>query len=332
MKTRRNRSAAEIRRGQITRQLERLRTRLVTKSPSQYTEGTDYRRHLGRTRELVSELEGELLMLDCPGEYAELPAAVIADELGLRLDQIRDLIRLGDVEAEGSRAHPRVSRVELERLARLGPGAHMALAAESAEDIFIEAVGRLRTGDIAAAKRAYNRIKARETCIGDHALTLEIALDLAEGRYTDAKRVVGFILSERIRHRDAICSHLTGALRGARFKSDEARNEALKHLKLLGAGSLGTAEQGAGEGGTELTALYVAAAALDAVRELVTEHLPPSHLNEFNRRLRGAVFTALYARAHAETSVRSMCYLAELERGVPHFWEPLDLAEELCEE
>jgi hypothetical protein len=331
VKPRRDRSAAEIRRGQITRQLERLCSRLITKGPSQYADETAYRRHLGRTRELISELEGELSVLECPGEYDELPAAVVADELGLRLDQIMRLISLGEVEASGPRARPRVSRAELERLARLGPATHMALAAQSARHIFTEAIGRLKAGDIATAQKAYSRIKARETCIGNYALALEIMLGLAEGRYEDASRAVRFILGERLRHRDIICSHLTQALRGARFKSDEARGQALRLLKLLGADSLAAAEQGAGEGGTELTALYVAAAVQEGVWELITKHLPPQHLNELNRCLRGAVFTALYARAHAATSVRSMSYLAELERRVPHFWEPLQLSEDLCE-
>jgi hypothetical protein len=332
VKPRRNSSAVEIRRGQITRQLERLRSRLITKSPSQYADETACRRHLGRTRELVSELEGELLMLDCPGEYDELPAAVVADELGLRLDQVKHLIRLGEVEAAGSRAHPRVSRAELERLAQLRPGVPMTLAAESAESIFTEAVGRLRAGDLVAAQRAYNRIRARETCIGEYALTLEIALGLAEGRYGDADRVVRFILSEVIRHRDAVCTHLTRALRGARFKSNEARSVVLKLLKLLGADFLSGAERGVVEAGTELTALYIAAAAQRAVSELVTRHLPPSQLSEFNCRLRNAVFAALYARAHAGASVMSMSYLVELEHRVPHFWEPLQLSEDLREE
>lgn len=332
VRPRRRGSAAEIRRGHITRQLEHLRSQLATKSPSQYADEIAYRRHVGRTSELISELESEMLMLDCPGEYDELPAAVVADELGLRLDQIRRLIRLGEVETAGPHARPRLSRAELERMARLGPVTLLSLLSRDAGDIFSEAVDSLKGGDLTAAQRAYKRITSRETCVGDYALALEIALCLADGRYEEAARAVAFVLGERVRHRDNVCSHLARALRGARFIGGEAEREALKLLKLLGAGGAGAAERGASEVGTELTALYVAAAAQEAVRELVTKHLPAAHLGEFTRRLRGAVFTALYAQAHAQTSLRSCCYLAELERRVPHFWEPLQLSEGLGEE
>jgi hypothetical protein len=117
-----------------------------------------------------------------------------------------------------------------------------------------------------------------------------------------------------------------------RFKSDEAKGKALRLLKLLGACPSRAAEQNVAEGSVELTALYVAAAAREAVRELVTAHLPAPHLDEFNRRLGNAIFNALHAQAYARTSVSSMSYLAELERRVPCFWEPLQLSEELREE
>lgn len=110
------------------------------------------------------------------------------------------------------------------------------------------------------------------------------------------------------------------------------RGEALRLFKVLGGGQADVAEEGAVEDDTEQTALYVAAAAQEAVRGLITKHLPPAHHDEFNRRLRVAVFNALYARAHARNSLRSTAYLAELERLVPHFWEPLQLSDDLCEE
>ena len=332
MKPKRKRSAAEIRRGQVARQLERLRSRLGTINPSQYADEHTYQREHGRAHELVSELEGELSMLDCPGEYAELPAAVVADELGLRLDQIRLLIRLGEVKAAGRRAHPRVSREELGRLARLGPRTLLSLSLQDAEQIYADAVLRLKHGDLATAIRAYDRIKARETCIGDYALALEIVISLAVGRYEDAERAVNFVLGEKLRRRDTVCSYLAHALRSICFKSDEGKSEAVRLLKLLGANSFGGAEEVGVASNTELTALFVAAAAQEVVRELVMHHLPPPYLDELNRRLRDAVFTVLYAQAHSGTSIRSLIYLAELKRRVPHFLEPLRLSDDLREE
>ena len=326
-------STIEQRRTEINKQLTCLRSQLARKSQKDFTTDFRFRSWLEGTNELITWLLEELSALDDPGEYDELPAAVVADELGLQLYEIKLLIRMGEVEVTGRRAHPRVCRAELERLAQLGRGMHLALANQDAEHIFKDAIARLKAGDITAAQRDYSRIKARETCIGDYALALEIALGLAEGRYVDARRVVNFILSARLGQRDAICSNLAQALLGVHFKSDEVKGEALRLLKLLGVYPSGAAaEHNVAEGGIELTALYIMAAAREAVRELITVHVPPQHLNEFNRRLGNAIFNTLHAQVYAGTSVRSLSYLTELEHRVPHFWEPLQLSEDLREE
>jgi hypothetical protein len=88
-------SAVDKRKLEITRQLEHLRSQLAKKSPASYANENIYRRQLKRSRELISELEGELLILNDPGEYDELPSAVVADELGLKCEQVRGLIKLG---------------------------------------------------------------------------------------------------------------------------------------------------------------------------------------------------------------------------------------------
>src|SRR5437868_6218600 len=91
------RSAVEIRKEQIKGQLARLRFQLALRDPSHYTNENAYLRQSKRARDLIALLEGELLMLDCPGEYDELPAAVVADELGLTYEKVRSLIRLGEI-------------------------------------------------------------------------------------------------------------------------------------------------------------------------------------------------------------------------------------------
>lgn len=159
------RSAVEQRRAEIDRHLTRLRSHLARKSREDFTTDFRHRAWLESTNRLMAALLEELSALDDPGEYDELPAAVVADELGIGLDQISRLIRLGEVEAAGPRARPRVPRAEMERLARLTPGTYLARAAQNVEHIFADAVGGLRAGDVAAARRGYARIKARETCI-----------------------------------------------------------------------------------------------------------------------------------------------------------------------
>jgi hypothetical protein len=137
------RSAVELRREQITAQVEHLLGQLSSKTRKDFT--TDFRHEncKRRSHSLIDELRAELSSLEDPGDYDELPAAVIADELGLRLDQIRELIRLGEVEATGRRTHERVSRRELERLAYMGTGEILKRAEESADVVFEQAVSRV---------------------------------------------------------------------------------------------------------------------------------------------------------------------------------------------
>src|SRR5215213_3141533 len=115
MDTSRERSAVAYRRRYIIQQLGRLRTRLINKGPASYPNENTYQVQARRTRALISEFEGELSILDCPGEYNELPAAVVADELGLTYEQVRALIKLGEIAAGGREAHELIDRNELER-------------------------------------------------------------------------------------------------------------------------------------------------------------------------------------------------------------------------
>src|SRR4051812_42303754 len=142
------RSAVENRRGKIIQQLDRLRSQLVKKKPSSYANDKVYRQQLKRSRELISFLEDELLILDCPGEYDELPVAVVADELGLTYEQVRGLIRIGEIEATGKTAHERISRGELERLTIIGVPELLRLSRQECAEIFEQAIPHLQRGNL----------------------------------------------------------------------------------------------------------------------------------------------------------------------------------------
>jgi len=148
-------SAVERRSGQIAAQLEHLRTQLAKKSRKDYTSDFRYRIWLKKSHELIAELLNELSALNEPGEYDALPAAIIADELNLRLDEVQLLIRRGEIITTGKPAHERISREELGRLAELGPAELMRLSSQDADTVFKEAVNRLRGGE-----RLINEFKA----------------------------------------------------------------------------------------------------------------------------------------------------------------------------
>ena len=317
---------------QVSGRLDHLRAELAKKTPSRYASQGTYRRELKRCRGLIGDLEEELAALDCPGEYEELPVAVVADELGLQVRQIRRLIKLGEVEAAGRGEGARVSRAELGRAAGLGPGTLLALADEGAGKIFAEAAASLRAGDVPAAERAYGRIKARETCVGDYALALEIALGLVKGEYAEAGAAVRFVLREKLGDREAICAHVGRVLRGARLGGVDSEGEVLRLYKLLGGGALAAAGIDPGAGGVELMALYVVTAVQGAIRGFITENLPPGRRGELLGLLRDGVFTSPYAQARAERSIKCRAYVADTRRKIPRFWGPLNIWEGLDEE
>ncbi len=174
-------SAVEIRRAQISRQIEHLRAGLAGTNQSRYAGGRTHRHRSKRSRELISELEGELLMLDCPGEYDELPAAVVADEMGLTYEHVRSLIKLGEIEATGRPAHERICRGELERIAAEGVPTLLRLSREEPAEIFEQAVPHLQSGDLEKARKAYRRLEARQAWRGPHAPAFLVGLELAGG-------------------------------------------------------------------------------------------------------------------------------------------------------
>ena len=117
--------------GQIGRQLDNVRLRLNVKSERHYVNEGTYKYQQSRANQLIINLEEELSMLSCPGEYAELTVATVADELGLTCKQVRNLIKSGEIEATGSAAHERVCRTEMKRIAALGPHSYFASASRN---------------------------------------------------------------------------------------------------------------------------------------------------------------------------------------------------------
>lgn len=326
------RLAVEQRREQINAQVESLRRRLTSKTRKEYTSDFHYERWLRQSRALIDELLEELTALDEPGEYDELPIAVIADELGFRLEQIKQLIKLGDVEVVGRRAHERVSRGELERLAVLGIDEMLRQSTQSEDALFVEAVSQLRCGDVVAAERSYRRLKARQSCVGNHALATEVALKLTKGMYAEAGRVIKFILTEKSYERVVIGTYLVEFVRGACFRDEEARAVISDVLRSLLDVPSEIAPTDRASDALQATAMHIISVVVEGLEELKMQALPVSQRDEFSRSLRDQIFAILYAQAHSHTSTRCRMFIFAAEQKLPHYWEQAGLPEELRED
>jgi hypothetical protein len=326
------RSAVEQRRGQITAQVERLRRQLASKTRKDYSTDFRYETWIKQSRALIDELFDELSILDEPGEYDELPFAVVADELGLRLDQIRLLIKFGEVEATGRRAHERVSRRELERLATLEAGELLRLAAQDADAVFHEVVAQLRGGDVTSAERSYQRLKARQTCVGNHALATEVAIKLTKGMYEEADRAIRFILTEKPYDRVPIGECVAEFVRGVCFRDDGVRAIISDVLKpLVAIPPKATQAEGTTED-LQAAAMCITAVVVEGLEESLRQSSSALPRGELRELIRDRIFTALYAEANSPTSTKSRQFILDVRQKLTQFWEPAKLLEQLRED
>lgn len=326
------RSAVEQRTEQITNQIERLRRQLASKTRKDYSSDFHYERWIRKSRELIDELLEELSVLNDPGEYDELPVAVVADEIGLRLDQVKQLIKLGDVTASGKRAHERVNRRELERLAGLGIDELLRRSSQRADAVFGEAVSHLRCGDVASAERAYLRLKARQSCVGNHALATEVAIKLTKGLYVEAGRVIKFILTEKFYERGEVGSYLAEFVRGACFRDEDSRAVISDLLKPLLDVSPEIALTDWSPEDLQATAMHITSVVVEGLEELEMLSPPVNQRDEFYRLMRDRIFTVLYARANLYTSTKSRMFILAAKQRLPLYWEQARLPEDLRED
>lgn len=217
-------SEVEKRREQLVRQLVRVRLRLALKSEGHYANEAAYRYQQRRTRELAAALEDELSALDCPGEYDELAVATVADELGLTCNQVRRMVKSGEIEATGRQAHERISRAELERIVGLGAAGLLRLAQQEADDIFAEAVPHLQQGDLESAERAYRRLRGRGGWQPPRLSAFLLCLEIAKGEFENARDSIRLIAEcEDPFERAATAEYVRHLLAGLNLITDGAR-------------------------------------------------------------------------------------------------------------
>jgi hypothetical protein len=317
-------SAVEQRREEIYRQLTRLRAQLVRKSRKDFRTDFKHRSWLKGTNALVSELLEELSALDDPGEYDELPAAIVADELGLATKQVRMLIRLGEIAATGKAAHERVSRAELERIAGLGTSELLRLGRQESAEIFEQAVPFLQGGDLEAVEKAYRRLEAREGWAAPYAPAFLVGLELARDDVAGALSTLRLIYGiEDYLQRVAVMSYLGRVLRGMGL-SEGAGRQLCTRLAALADEATKYEHSGVGRRARQaavdsdelqLRADYLAASVMIELRgrwlfdERPTEGgTKRASEQEMGRVIRGALYSALYAEAFYDDSAPCKLY------------------------
>lgn len=335
------RSAAEERAHQITLRLDGIRSQLATKNRDHYADEKTFQRQRRRVQELADELEGELSILQCPGEYNELPVAIVADELGLTYRQVRNLIKSGEIEAAGRAAHERVSREELARVASLGPAELLRLAAQESAEIFAVAAPRLQEGDVEYSERALRRLDARGGWQEAYAPAFLTGLEIVKGEFDGALSSVRLIYEMRNPlKREAVLTCLGQLLKGIRLERGDAQAFCERLLGIVERGSLKAETfdrislELPGEKAGELhrRAMYLASAVRTELRKYQSRHRHIKRKSsvevpyrQFNLLLRDILYTALYAEASYDESAASKAYVEAIKKGMPAKYQPVAL-------
>jgi hypothetical protein len=303
---------------------------------------------LKRSYEFISDLENELLIIDCPGEYDELPIAVVADELNLKYERVRTLIKLGEIEATGRPAHERISRSELERITTIGVPELLRLGQEESGEIFEQAVSYLQSGESEAAERAHKRLEARLSWRGPYAPALLVGLELAKGDLDGAISSMKLIYEyEDPLHRMPIMANLGRLLRGMKLQENNARELCDQFILLT--------EVVATEGGRfehrqpkplkrrrldelQRQAIYLATSVIAELRKYdlhdncLTPQVRPMILEQqVGRIIRDAIYTALHAESLYERSLSSRMYVDMMRSMIPKNYQPVVLLRNLFE-
>lgn len=332
------RSAAEERARQITLRLDDIRSQLATKTRDHYADEETFQRQRRRVQELADELEAELSVLRCPGEYNELPVAIVADELGLTYRQVRNLIKSGEIEAAGRAAHERVSREELARVAGLGPAELLRLASQESAEIFEEAAPRLQEGDVEYSERALRRLNARGGWQEAYAPAFIVGLEIVKREFDSALSSVRLIYELRNPlKRAAALACLGRLLKGMKPEGGDVQSFRERLLRIVESGSVkaGIFDKGSLElsddkaGEIQRHAMYLAAAVRTELRKYQSRHKYAKRessaeipYREFNLLLRDILYTALYAEASYDESAVSRAYVEVIKKVMPAKYRP----------
>lgn len=176
----------EQRRGQIEKELEKLRLPKNQKTRRDFKSDENFENWKERQGVKFFELNEEVIILDNPIDYNEIPLAIAATELGVTLNEMLGIVReeLIKVSFDGEyRAGARISREELARAIEIGADELVRIAEQSVEEIFEEAVKLLHAGNLEAAERAYERIEKFGYSSHQYSIPCGIGLELLRGDF-----------------------------------------------------------------------------------------------------------------------------------------------------
>lgn len=189
-------SPIEQRRTQIEKELEKLRLPKNQKIRKDFASDENFENWKKKQGEKFFQLNEELIILDNPSEYNEIPLAVAAEELGITLNEIISIVSEDLIETSfygAYQAGARITREELARAIEISAEELLRIINQDIDEIFTDAINYIRNNDIESAQKAYDRIDKHYSCIDPQALAIEIGIQLSLGKYEEVRSSLNFI-------------------------------------------------------------------------------------------------------------------------------------------
>jgi hypothetical protein len=331
------------RKEQIGREIEKLEVEFEKKTRRHFKTEEGLENWRVKNREKIAELKEEQVVLEDPGRYNEIPLAIVAEELGLTLDEITSIA--GDNLLEVSTktyyfSGSRITRSELARLHEVGAGELLRLANQELDEIFEDAVRYFHAGDLKRAEESAKRMEERATYT-PLSWVCEIALDLTRGKYEDVISSVRYICRKDDLHETGILTNLGRVLKG--MKLEEHGAEALREQILAvtegwkidpyDKGYWGIGKQvGMGLDENQKHAMFLATVVTRALErykftkrfKLYNSRTSAMNEEEFEGVIKDALYTALEAESTYYESAASKMYVDKLVASLPKWWVPAD--------
>jgi hypothetical protein len=275
-------------------------------------------------------LKSELSVLNEPGDYDQLPPAVIAEELGITTNKVRSLIKGGEITASGRPAHEYVSREELALACEAGVKELSRRLDQEATEIFEESVAYLHQGQLHLAERACRRLIARESMVGIHALPYETALLLARTEINEVEARLRFIRRVASAERARLIGNLRRVLRGMSFQSEavkaiterflyEDEERSVEDHKVLGS-KLDDLQQ---------FAMFITTVVCDEIDRRWKRPLRTSQKEKLRRIIQSAVYSSLHAHESYDRLASSREFVDAIIVLMPRHFKPARLIDDL---
>lgn len=314
----------------ITLQIARLQEQLSSKTRNNFTSDLHYRSWLEKTNDLLAELENELSVLADPGEYEQLPPAVVAEELGTTTSKVRLLIKGGEILASGKLAHEYVGREELAAACEAGVKELLRRLDQEAADVFEESVSYLHQGQLGSAERACRRLIARESIVGTFALPYETALLLTRAKLDEVDARLRFIRRAEGAKRGRFIRNLQRILSGTSFQDEAAKAIAERLLNGDEAHDVDGPKLARSKfDELQQTAMFITTVVLEEIDRRWKKPSRTVQRDELREIIQSAVYSALHAHESYARLAPSREFVDAIRILMPRYYKPARLIGDL---